>query len=238
MVVPYVSSICSSSPRRFFVASGRNCGRSGVAWPPRFSAGTLFPSCRCGSRFLDRAERLDCRHFREAYGFDRPYNLFPSLHIAILMILSGSTSATRGIVRWLIRGWFGLIGLSTVLTYQHHVIDLGGGFLLRLLCYYLIPDRQPQPVAMNVRIGFLTPPRRQLGVVGTGCGRWDSRFSGLRRHSRLWRARFGLYAGITGKNGGLSLAARIVLAPWLAAQHASRSLPPRADAGTSWHQMS
>jgi hypothetical protein len=69
---------------------------------------------------------------------------------------------TRGIVRWLICGWFGLIGVSTVLTYQHHVIDLAGGFLLGLLCYYLIPNRStPQPLAMNVRIDCSPPHQRR-----------------------------------------------------------------------------
>jgi PAP2 superfamily protein len=63
--------------------------------------------------------------FRVLHGFDRPFNMFPSLHIAILMIVAGTYHRhTRGFVRWLLDGWFALIAVSTLLTYQHHVIDL------------------------------------------------------------------------------------------------------------------
>jgi len=50
--------------------------------------------------------------------------------------------------------WFFLIGLSPVLTYQHHVIDIVGGFVLAGYCFYLF--REPSlalPVVVNRRIG-------------------------------------------------------------------------------------
>ena len=46
-----------------------------------------------------------------------PHNLFPSLHIALRMILADIYARhTRGVVRVLVHVWFSLIGLSTVLT--------------------------------------------------------------------------------------------------------------------------
>ena len=38
-------------------------------------------------------------------------------------------------------GWFTLIGVSTLLVYQHHVIDLLGGFLVAVVCCRLIPEK-------------------------------------------------------------------------------------------------
>ena len=78
---------------------------------------------------------------------DRPYNQFPSLHIALRTILAVLyVHHTAGLTRLATRIWFSLIGLSTVLTYQHHVIDLAGGFALGFACLYLwdqTPLKQP-----------------------------------------------------------------------------------------------
>ena len=164
--------------------------------------------------------------FEVLHGFDRPFNLFPSLHISILMIVAGIYHRhTRGIVRWLVHAWFALIGVSTVLTYQHHVIDVLGGFALGILCYYLIPERiTPQPVTTNVRIGvWYIAASIVLGSVATCLRPWGlALFWPAGSMAIVAGAYFGLYSGITRKEGGrLPLAATIVLAPWLMAQHAS-----------------
>ncbi|OFV90911.1 MAG: hypothetical protein A3H95_10825 [Acidobacteria bacterium RIFCSPLOWO2_02_FULL_64_15] len=54
---------------------------------------------------------------------DRPFNLFPSLHITFCVILADLYARrTRGIVCAMCLAYFGLIGLSTLLTYQHHIL--------------------------------------------------------------------------------------------------------------------
>jgi protein-tyrosine phosphatase len=89
-------------------------------------------------------------------GMDAPYNLLPSLHAALWMLLADIyLRHTRGLFRAAIIVWFALIGLSPVLTYQHHVIDILGGFALAGYCFYFFRELPAQlPVTANYRIGF------------------------------------------------------------------------------------
>ena len=69
-------------------------------------------------------------------GMDAPYNLLPSLHAALMLILAEVyLRYTRGLVRIAIIIWFVLITLSPVITYQHHLIDIAGGFVLAAFCF-------------------------------------------------------------------------------------------------------
>jgi membrane-associated phospholipid phosphatase len=164
--------------------------------------------------------------FYALHAFDRPYNMFPSLHIAILMILAGTYDRhSRGSVRWFVRVWFGLIAASTVLTRQHHVVDVAGGLALAVCCCYVIPEvRMRQPVTTNPRIGgFYAAAAAVLAGLAGLFRPWGLLL--------LWPAAsmvivagayFGLYAGIARKRGGrISVAARAVLAPWLLGQELS-----------------
>ena len=70
-------------------------------------------------------------------GIDAPYNLFPSLHAALLLFLIDTYARhLRGLGRSAVMCWFALIGLSPLLTHQHHVIDILGGFALAALCLF------------------------------------------------------------------------------------------------------
>jgi membrane-associated phospholipid phosphatase len=76
-------------------------------------------------------------------GMDAPYNLLPSLHAALMLILANVyLHHTRGPVRLAIIVWFALIALSPILTYQHHLIDIIGGFVLAGVCFWIFrsPD--------------------------------------------------------------------------------------------------
>jgi len=89
-------------------------------------------------------------------GMDAPYNLLPSLHAAFTLILCDTYFRhTRGFTRVAIMTWFVLIALSPVLTYQHHLIDIIGGFVLAGYCFYLFRERTlALRVAANPRIGL------------------------------------------------------------------------------------
>ena len=82
--------------------------------------------------------------FNNFRNLDLPFNQCPSLHVALWAILLDLyIRRTRGVVRIGIVIWFILILLSTTLTYQHHFIDVAGGFALATLCFYLFRDRPP-----------------------------------------------------------------------------------------------
>jgi membrane-associated phospholipid phosphatase len=73
-------------------------------------------------------------------GMDAPYNLLPSPHAALMLILlEVYVRNTRGLIRVAIGVWFVLIALSPMLTYQHHLIDIVGGFVLAALCFLIFP---------------------------------------------------------------------------------------------------
>jgi len=158
---------------------------------------------------------------------DQPYNLLPSLHITLRTILAEFYARhTRGLLRHASNLWFVLIGLSAVLTYQHHVMDVVAGFALGAYCLYFIREPAPRlPVLENCRVGacygigalllvclvvvlwpwgaFLVWPAISLAIAAA--------------------AYFGLGPGIFRKRGGrLPWTAWWALGPCLLGQHLSR----------------
>lgn len=98
-------------------------------------------------------------------GFDKPFNQAPSLHIALLVILWVKFyDHLRGAWRWLLHGWFALIGMSVLTTWQHHFVDVPTGALLGWLCVWLWPD---MPFASPLRRGMepMHPRRIRLALV-------------------------------------------------------------------------
>ncbi len=159
-------------------------------------------------------------------GVDLPNNLCPSLHIALRTILVLLyVRHTFGLAHGAVHVWFSLIGLSTLLTYQHHVVDVIGGFLLATVCFYLVrsePWRLP------------CEPNRDVGALyGLGAACFAAVALTLRSwwHWLLWpaiamalaaAACFWLGAGIFGKrNGRLPLSTRLVMGPVLIGQQLS-----------------
>jgi len=73
---------------------------------------------------------------------DGPYNLFPSLHVAGAgVVLLTSAQAAGGRAAWLLRGWLGLIALSTLFVHQHHIADLAAGLAIAVAARRLFPLR-------------------------------------------------------------------------------------------------
>jgi membrane-associated phospholipid phosphatase len=89
-------------------------------------------------------------------GMDRPFNLLPSLHITLRTILAATYARhTRGALRVVSSVWFSLIGFSTLLVHQHHIVDVIGGFILATACFYLVSDSPLRlPMVRNSRIGW------------------------------------------------------------------------------------
>src|SRR5579875_350822 len=184
-----------------------------LAWPPRPRGGGWFGAfveASCTAPFL----------------MEYPHNLFPSLHIALRTILADIYARhTRGLARLLSHVWFSLIGFSTILTWQHHLVDIAGGFVLAGFAFYLFHESGPRlPVVPNPRVGcyyaaatavtlalalavwpwgaFLLWPVAALGIAAAGY--------------------FGLGPSIYRKRGGrLPLSTRFALAPVLLGQYLS-----------------
>src|SRR5206468_3380136 len=78
------------------------------------------------------------------------------LHIALQMILlTVYLRHTRGLARVTLCAWFMLIAASTLLTWQHHIIDVLGGVALGALCIHLFQDLPLcQPVVRHLRVGI------------------------------------------------------------------------------------
>jgi hypothetical protein len=86
---------------------------------------------------------------------DAPHNLLPSLHAAFCLLLADVYARhLRGAWFYAAMIWFTLIGLSPLLTYQHHVIDIVGGFVLAGYCFYFFNESPPRPVVCNRRVGW------------------------------------------------------------------------------------
>jgi protein-tyrosine phosphatase/membrane-associated phospholipid phosphatase len=183
------------------------------AWPERPQVGGWFGDlieASCTVPFL----------------MEYPHNLFPSLHVALCTLLADLYARqTRGIVRVLSHIWFSLIGISTILTWQHHFVDLAGGVLLAAFAFYLFRRSNPRlPVVANFRIGcYYAAGAAAVLVLGGTVWPWGAFL--------LWPATalgivaaayFGLGPGIFRKTDGLlPLSTRLVLAPVLLGQYFS-----------------
>lgn len=161
--------------------------------------------------------------FRRFCEIDRPHNLLPSLHITLCCILAVHYRRHLfGVWRTASDFWFALIALSALLTYQHHFIDVVGGFGLAALSFYFVREtRAPFALTPNPRLGwFYALGAAGLLVAGVCLRPW-----GL---ILLWpafatamiaAAYFGVGPGVYRKeNGRLPWSARILLAPCLIGQ--------------------
>jgi membrane-associated phospholipid phosphatase len=93
--------------------------------------------------------------FRLLDATDLPYNLAPSLHVTTAILLGAHyATKTGGVVRLLVVAWFVTIGLSTMLTWQHHLLDVVAGTMLGIACLRIGssgPRAALAPLAMPVR---------------------------------------------------------------------------------------
>lgn len=165
--------------------------------------------------------------------FDRPFNQIPSLHIALAVILWALYARkVTGLARILLDVWFMLIGASVLTTYQHHFIDIPTGLALGWLCVWLWPfaDAGVQEPVSAWR-WTTDPARHRLAIfyalsalaclaIAVAVGGWILWLGWPAMTLALVAA---CYAGLgvagfqKNGDGRLSVAARWLLAPYLAA---------------------
>ncbi len=161
--------------------------------------------------------------------FDRPFNQAPSLHIALLVILWGFYAKhLPRLAQWPLHIWFSLVGASVLTTYQHHFFDIPTGVLLGAFCMWLWPAWGRSPLAaarvatdtrrLLIATRYLAGSGLLLALAASlgGTGLW-----------LLWPAVslllvaanyavFGLDGFQKDSHGQMTLAARLLLAPYLA----------------------
>jgi hypothetical protein len=100
--------------------------------------------------------------FRLLHKNDLPYNLAPSLHIGLRCLFWITYGRhLRGWLRTGMRWWFITIGASTLLVWQHHLMDVVTGFLMAYAIVALLPDHVTQP-GPSGWIGKSTPKTVRL----------------------------------------------------------------------------
>lgn len=77
------------------------------------------------------------------FQIDHPFNLVPSLHVvyttAIVLAIARNRSAYWRAALYL---WLGLVVASTVLTHQHHLLDVAAGLALAFIVAAIIRGRE------------------------------------------------------------------------------------------------
>ncbi|MFV0540169.1 MAG: dual specificity protein phosphatase family protein [Aestuariibaculum sp.] len=77
--------------------------------------------------------------FRFLLQFDSPFNQLPSLHIAYAVLFWSVIKVRfRRKVKYALATWLLLLCASTLLVYQHHIIDLVGGLVVVLLSMVVV----------------------------------------------------------------------------------------------------
>jgi membrane-associated phospholipid phosphatase len=85
------------------------------------------------------------------YALDHPFNCVPSLHVAYsTLLLSALAKNGRWLLKATLAAWLALIMASTVVTHQHHLIDIASALLLvALICLALPPTANKRPEFMT-----------------------------------------------------------------------------------------
>ena len=86
--------------------------------------------------------------FRFLDGVDDPYNQSPSLHVAFAFAFWTVFREISSRWRMVAAVWLILVALSTLTTYQHHLIDIFTGSILAHLVFIIFPS---QPRGYGVR---------------------------------------------------------------------------------------
>ena len=169
--------------------------------------------------------------FTLLYSLDRPYNLCPSLHIAQgLLVWIVFNRHTREPLRLLVHAWFLVIGLSTLLTWQHGAPDILTGWMLGMLCWWMYPDHPPvrriDVVHRNLHVAW----RWMIGgalvlILGYLLRPWGwllawPAFTCVVVAVGYWRGWSGVFRKTEGR---LSVATRWVMFPYLLTDRIARS---------------
>lgn len=140
MIVPYATSGLFFTLLFFAVRSAEQLRVASRRLLLATVAGSLvfvLMPARFGLARPDVDDALPAALFEWLALVDLPYNQFPSLHVAYCLIVWLTLAPLCGpAVRALLGCWLLLVAASTVFTWQHHLLDVGGGLLLGAVVAY------------------------------------------------------------------------------------------------------
>jgi membrane-associated phospholipid phosphatase len=87
---------------------------------------------------------------RILYDVDPPYNCFPSLHVAYSFVAALACSRVHRGVGVVATMWAALIGVSTLYTKQHYVVDVIAGALSASVAYLLFLRTYPREMVPEI----------------------------------------------------------------------------------------
>jgi membrane-associated phospholipid phosphatase len=115
------------------------------------------------------------------YALDTRYNCFPCLHVAHSFVSALSAYRVHRRVGMAAAVWAALIGVSTLFTKQHYVVDVIAGTAMAVAAYALFLRRFPRDLVAEV--DRVRAPRRALVVVAIyvlfAAGVWGLYESGM-----------------------------------------------------------
>ena len=140
-ILPYLSLSLFIILPVFFIDANRIMPWAVSHMIMTFAAGLIFllaPSKHAMSRINDKHDFSYL--FDLLYTLDLPYNLFPSLHVALstLAFLIMLPLMNRKLIIISIATWWSVMTASVIFIHQHNVSDIVGGIILSWLCYRYI----------------------------------------------------------------------------------------------------
>lgn len=81
---------------------------------------------------------IDLSMLRWVYGFDPPHNTFPSLHVALAMVMTASAWGLGRRVGWAVTALTVGMTISTLTLKQHFIADILGGWVAAAVAWALV----------------------------------------------------------------------------------------------------
>ena len=93
--------------------------------------------------------------FRLADRLNLTYNLVPSLHVALSVACIATYAPRTGIIGKLLLSLWGLaISASTLFTHQHHILDVIAGWMVALIVFGLLQNRDRRDAELGKKRTF------------------------------------------------------------------------------------
>ncbi|MFZ5563041.1 MAG: phosphatase PAP2 family protein, partial [Thermodesulfobacteriota bacterium] len=70
------------------------------------------------------------------FWLDKPYNLFPSMHLAASFFSAFYLLKKGPVLGWIAMAMAVIVGVSVVLLKQHYILDVAAGFLVAWICAF------------------------------------------------------------------------------------------------------